>query len=70
MEIEEVAPKKEKQRKLSKKIHLEIAPDNWHKLKEYIGAYNRYPGRVTPEIKLENIVNEALNEFFKEKGLK
>jgi hypothetical protein len=70
MEIEEVAPKKEKLRKLSKKIHLEIAPDNWHKIKEYIVAYNRYPRRVTPEIKLENIVNDALNEYFEAKGIK
>jgi len=49
---------------VAKKLHIEITPANWKRMKEYISVYNADPGRVTPKFKPADIVNRALHEFF------
>ena len=48
---------------MSKKLHIEITPANWHRMKEYIELYNTDPGRVTPRFKPSDVINRALYEY-------
>ena len=33
---------------MAKKLHIEITPANWARMKEYVELYNGDPARVTP----------------------
>jgi hypothetical protein len=52
--------KKSDKEKTSEKLHVEIAAGNWKKMEEYIKGYNDSPERVTPKIKIADVVNQAL----------
>ena len=49
---------------MAKKLHIEITPANWKRMKEFIGLYNTDPERVTSRFKPADVVNRALHEFF------
>ena len=55
--------KKEKQ--ASKKINVEIAPGNQAAMDRFIELYNHQPDRKTSKIKYTDVVNEALDRFFR-----
>lgn len=46
-----------------KKIHVEIAPLSWKLIEAEVDAYNNDPSRVTPDIKADHIINEALDRY-------
>jgi len=50
----------------SKKIHVEIAPINWENISTALRTYNKNPNRVTPAIKPDHLVNDALNRYLSE----
>jgi hypothetical protein len=50
---------------MAKKLHVEITPSNWHRMKEYIEEYNTDPLRVTPRYKPADVINLALNRYLK-----
>ena len=52
---------------MARKLHVEITPANWRRMRDYIGAYNDDPRRVTPRYKPADVVNLALVSFFKVK---
>jgi hypothetical protein len=52
-------------RVMAKKLHVEITPANWHRIKEYIELYNADPDRITPRFKPADVVNLSLFEFLK-----
>lgn len=47
----------------SKKLHVEIAPNNWSKIKKQIEDYNANPERTTLALKPDVLINEALDVF-------
>jgi len=53
---------------MAKKLHVEITPANWTRLKEYIDAYNADPTRVTPKHKPGDVINLALHQLLKSHG--
>jgi hypothetical protein len=55
--------KKSDKAKVSEKLHVEIAAGNWKKMEEYIKDYNDSPSRVTPKIKLADVINQSLVKF-------
>ena len=52
---------------MAKKLHVEITPSNWHRMKNYIDSYNDDSRRVTPRHKPSDIINLALFEYLKAK---
>jgi hypothetical protein len=50
---------------MAKKLHVEITPANWLRLKEYIAEYNAEPRRVTPRFKPADVINLALLKHLK-----
>jgi hypothetical protein len=52
---------------VAKKLHLEITPANWQRMKAYIEEYNASPNRLTPRYKPADVVNLALHELLKKK---
>jgi len=52
----------------SEKIHFEIAPGNLRRLEDYLNRYNLSPERMTPKLKVADVVNEALVEFIRSHG--
>ena len=50
---------------MAKKLHVEITLANWSRMKDYIGAYNEDPGRVTPKFKPADVINLALHQLLK-----
>ena len=50
---------------MSGKLHVEITPSNWHRMKKYIEAYNTDPQRVTPRYKPADVINLALLAYLK-----
>jgi hypothetical protein len=52
---------------MARKLHVEITPANWARIKEYIELYNADPKRVTPRYKPADVINRALHEFLKDK---
>ncbi len=52
---------------MAKKLHVEITPSNWHRMKDYIEAYNADAQRVTPRHKPADVINVALHEYLKGK---
>jgi hypothetical protein len=55
--------KKSDKEKSSEKLHVEIAAGNWKKMEEYINGYNDSPNRVTPKIKIADVINQALVKY-------
>ena len=54
---------------MAKKLHVEITPANWARIKEYMELYNADPKRVTPRFKPADVINCALFEFLKDKRI-
>jgi hypothetical protein len=52
---------------VAKKLHVEITPANWQRLKDYIVDYNADLRRVTPRYKPADVVNLALSQYLKSK---
>jgi len=52
---------------MAKKLHIEITPANWERMKEYLDLYNGDPQRVTPRYKPADVINRALHEHLKSK---
>ena len=50
---------------MAKKLHVEITPANWSRMKEYIDAYNSDRARVTPRYKPADVINLALHQLLK-----
>lgn len=48
---------------MAKKLHIEITPANWERMKEYVDLYNDDPQRVTPKCKPADVINRALHEY-------
>jgi hypothetical protein len=55
---------------MGRKLHVEIPPANWRRIKEYIELYNADPKRVTPRFKPADVINLALFEYLKSKSQK
>ena len=53
---------------MAKKLHLEITPANWSRLKAYIEAYNSAPTRITPRYKPADVINLAIHQLLKSKA--
>ena len=60
------ASEESKPRTKYKKIHIEIAPISWKNISEAVDEYNNNPDRVTPDIKPDHIINDALNRYLSE----
>ena len=57
----------EKSKKIkSKLINLDIAPYNWLRIKKYIKYFNENPNRTVSKLKYNDLINQALNEYFNE----
>ena len=56
--------------KKSKKLHVEIASFNWSNVKKSVAKYNENPERITPDIRADHIIKEAIAYFLKLKGVK
>lgn len=52
------------------KVHIEIAAGNWKRLEAYQEEYNRSPSRLTPKVKLADVVNLALVEYLEARGIR
>jgi hypothetical protein len=52
---------------VAKKLHVELTPANWDRIKEYIELYNADPKRITPRFKPSDVINRALYEFLRDK---
>jgi hypothetical protein len=52
-----------------RKLHVEITPANWQRMKDYIESYNNDPRRVTPRYRPADVLNRALDEYLREKKL-
>lgn len=52
---------------MAKKLHVEITPANWHRMKEYMDGYNADLSRVTPRFKPADVINLALHQYLKAK---
>ena len=50
---------------MAKKLHVEITPANWHRMKEYIEEYNADLRRMTPRYKPADVINLALSQYLK-----
>jgi hypothetical protein len=50
---------------VAKKLHVEIMPANWHRMKDYITSYNADLRRVTPRYKPADVINLALSQYLK-----
>ena len=53
---------------MAKKLHVEITPANWSRIKEYMELYNSDPERTTPRFKPADVINCALVEFLGRKA--
>jgi hypothetical protein len=50
---------------MAKKLHVEITPANWSRMKDYIDTYNADPSRVTPRFKPADVINLAIHQLLK-----
>ena len=50
---------------MARKLHVEITPANWSRMKDYIEGYNSDPSRVTPRFKPADVINLALHQMLK-----
>jgi len=56
-------------KKNTKHVNVEIAPAVLVTLEGYIEAYNAKPERSTSKLKYTDVINAALDSFFKLKGV-
>lgn len=61
----ELEPEKHKDRKL----HVDILPGNWTRLRTWVDRYNTDEDRVTPRIKVRHVVNQALDQYLSARGI-
>jgi hypothetical protein len=47
------------------KQHFELTPANNRRLDEYMKRYNADPGRITPKIKIADVLNLALDRWLR-----
>jgi hypothetical protein len=52
---------------VANKLHVEITPANWHRMKDYLDGYNADLRRVTPRYKPADVINLALTRYLKAK---
>lgn len=52
---------------MAKKLHVEITPANWQRIKEYIKLYNEDPERISPRYKPADVINLSLFEYLKKR---
>ncbi len=52
---------------VAKKLHVEIMPANWQRIKDYIMDYNADIRRTTPRFKPADVINLALSQYLKSK---
>ncbi len=52
-----------------RKLHVDILPGNWTRLRTWVDRYNADPDRITPRIKVRHVVNRALNRYLSARGL-
>ena len=57
----------ERETRMAKKLHVEIMPANWHRMKDFIEEYNADIRRVTPRFKPADVINLALSQYLKSK---
>lgn len=57
----------QKEMSVAKKLHVEITPANWHRMKDFIDEYNNDLRRVTPRYKPADVINLALSQYLKAK---
>jgi hypothetical protein len=50
---------------MARKLHVEITPANWDRMKEFIEEYNADPRRLTPRYKPADVINLALSQYLK-----
>jgi len=50
---------------MARKLHVEISPANWKRIKEYIQRYNDDPRRITPRYKPADVINLALAQYLR-----
>ena len=53
--------------RVAKKLHVEITPANWHRMKDYMEEYNADPARVSTRYKPADVINLALHQYLKTK---
>lgn len=53
---------------MAKKLHVEVVPANWKRMKRYLKAYNEDQDRATPRIKYAHVINEALLYYLQHQG--
>ena len=54
--------------KKGKKLHLEMTRRNVESIKGAVDEYNRNPERLTPEIKIDHVINDVINGYLKSRG--
>jgi hypothetical protein len=54
---------------LSRKVNVDIAPGNALRLLTYMRRYNAHPDRSRPVLTVTDVLNEAMDELFKDEGL-
>jgi hypothetical protein len=52
---------------VAKKLHVEITPANWARIKEFMELYNSDSERTTPRFKPADVINCALVEFLRDR---
>ena len=57
----------EGEKSVAKKLHVEIMPANWQRMKDYILEYNADIRRMTPRYKPADVINLALSLYLKSK---
>ncbi|HET6450150.1 MAG TPA: hypothetical protein VFI08_02525 [Spirochaetia bacterium] len=50
---------------MAKKLHVEITPANWSRMKAYLESYNSDSARITPRFKPADVINLAIHQFLK-----
>ncbi len=53
----------------STRLHVEMPRANWERIEAYLKAYNESDLRQTPKIKLAHVVNMALVQYLRGKGM-
>lgn len=50
-------------------LHFELSPANRRRLEAYLAGHNEDPERVTPRLKVGDVVNHALDLWLSRRGL-
>ena len=52
-----------------RKQHFELSPANRRRLEAYLARHNEDPDRVTPRLKMGDVVNRALDIWLARRGM-